>query len=107
MTKRYSQVFKARAVRMVLDQCGDSPCWRKGISAVAKRVGCGPSTLWAWVLQAERSRIFRPEAGTTGKERKHWRDLRGLLDLRPRVVLAESASRSREAGRPGEQTENP
>lgn len=107
MGRRYSDVFKARAVRMVLERCGDSTLRRKGIHAVARCPACRPTTLWAWVLQAEKEREIRPMADGSPKERRLRVDPRAHRDLRPKVVIDAGARRSRASLRSGEETENP
>jgi transposase len=54
MPRRYDEEFKARAVRLVADHCGEYDSQWACIQAGALRLGVSPETLRRWVRQDER-----------------------------------------------------
>jgi transposase len=54
MPKRYDEEFKARAVRLVADHCGEYDSQWACIQAGALRLGVSPETLRRWVREGER-----------------------------------------------------
>jgi transposase-like protein len=53
MPKKYEPEFKARLVRMAIEQIPHYPTKTAACEAVAKREGVGRETLRKWVTQAE------------------------------------------------------
>ena len=54
MPKRYDEEFRARAVRLVADHCGEYDSQWACIQAGALRLGVSPETMRRWVRENER-----------------------------------------------------
>jgi transposase len=53
MPKKYDDVFKTRAVRLVTDHAEEYDTRTACVAAVAKRLGVAPETLRRWINQSE------------------------------------------------------
>ena len=68
-SKRYSQEFRERAVRMVLEHQGEHGSQWAAIAAISSKLGCTAETLRRWVRQAERDQGLKPGLSTSDRER--------------------------------------
>ena len=68
-SKRYSQEFRERAVRMVFEHQGEHGSQWAAIAAISSKLGCTAETLRRWVRQAERDQGLKPGLSTSDRER--------------------------------------
>ena len=89
--QRYSQEFRERGVRMVLDQGGQYASQWEAIRSIAGKMGCSAEALRNWVRQAEVDSGRR--GGLTSDERARMKDLeREVRELRRANDILRKAS---------------
>ena len=100
---KYSQEFRERAVRLVLEQRDESPSEYEAIRSVAAKLGVGtPETVRKWVRRAEIDAGARP--GLTTAEHEQIKALkRENAELRRanEILKAASSFFAAELDRPG------
>jgi len=88
---KYSAEVRERAVRMLLHHAGDYPSHWAAVESIAAKFGCAPSTLHAWLRQAERDRGTKPDP--TSEERARIKELeREVRELRQANDILRKAS---------------
>lgn len=91
MSPKYSQEFKAKAVRLVRDHVDDYESEWAAIKTVSKRMGMTPETLRKWLRQDEIDNGARQGASTVeqGEIRKLRRE---KLELERTVEILKAAA---------------
>ena len=99
---RYSQEFRARAIRMLIQHEGEFDSRTKAIHSISKKLGCNHETLRSWVMKSEVDSGSRP--GITSEEQARVKELeRENRELRRANEILRKASAyfaQAELGRP-------
>lgn len=99
---RYSQEFRERAVRMLIEHEGEFDSRTKAIDSISKKLGCNHETLRSWVMKREVDSGRRP--GVTSEEQARVKELeRENRELRRANEILRKASAyfaQAELGRP-------
>jgi transposase len=99
---RYSQEFRTRAVRMLIQHEGEFDSRTKAINSISKKLGCNHETLRSWAMKREFDSGRRP--GITSEEQARVKELeRENRELRRANEILRKASAyfaQAELGRP-------
>lgn len=100
---KYSQEFRERAVRLVVEQRDDYPSEFEAIRSIAGKLGIGsPETLRKWIRRAEIDSGARPGLTTTEHEQvKALKKENAELRRANEILKAASSFFAAELDRPG------
>jgi transposase len=97
MPKRYDEEFKARAVRLVADHCGEYDSQWACIQAGALRLGVSPESLRRWVRENERDGAGHEVAGDVVAENRELKRKNRELEETIEILKAATSFFARES----------